>query len=462
MSSSSRVTRFLFHSVLLTLPWIGLGVVRLVSGRDTGAGFQPAYVLLVFALPCAWLAARGEGRSSRRGWAAPIFLALAVVLVSLPGLWLSRGAVGIDQALLRFGKQLIQLVLMSGFVALPLLWLDRGDRWRDAARWLGAGMAIQLIYGIAQFVHFHLPLDWFAALERVFTSNPSILAGSEELYLGDSFTGIARLRGTACEPLYLGNYLLLVLPWLGLGGRGGGRLRLATAAACVLLLLTWSRGAWLAGGFALLVWAVLSRRSGCSFAMITRGRLAAAGLAAALVLAAAALIRWPAEFLMPWQRLLQSLDLSDWSNLTRFYSMQAAWRAFLLSPLVGVGWGQFGFHFPLLVDPTGLQSQFTWPVVNNFPLQILCETGLAGMGAAVAALVLICRRTWRAVSPDTRLGAALGPEGRRAAVLCATACAGVWFQLLTFSQYNLPHIWLALGLLLAATRITDQEAERGA
>jgi hypothetical protein len=28
--------------------------------------------------------------------------------------------------------------------------------------------------------------------------------------------------------------------------------------------------------------------------------------------------------------------------------------------------------------------------------------------------------------------------------------AGVWSQLLTFSQYNLPHIWVSLGLLLAA------------
>ena len=29
------------------------------------------------------------------------------------------------------------------------------------------------------------------------------------------------------------------------------------------------------------------------------------------------------------------------------------------------------------------------------------------------------------------------------------SAAGVLFQLLTFSQFNLPHIWVALGLLLA-------------
>ena len=36
------------------------------------------------------------------------------------------------------------------------------------------------------------------------------------------------------------------------------------------------------------------------------------------------------------------------------------------------------------------------------------------------------------------------------AVLTAVACAGVWLQLLVFSQYNLPHIWVAPGLVLAA------------
>ena len=61
--------------------------------------------------------------------------------------------------------------------------------------------------------------------------------------------------------------------------------------------------------------------------------------------------------------------------------MQAAWRAFALSPVVGIGWGQFGWHFPALVDPAGLQAMFTWPVVANFPLLVLCETGLIGFAA---------------------------------------------------------------------------------
>jgi len=44
----------------------------------------------------------------------------------------------------------------------------------------------------------------------------------------------------------------------------------------------------------------------------------------------------------------------------------------------------WSLDFSALVDPTGLQSQFTWPVVNNFPLEILCETGLIGFLVLVA------------------------------------------------------------------------------
>lgn len=454
----TRPAAFFFNAILLTSPWIGMGVVRLLTGRDTGAGFQPAYLLLAAALPCAWLADRRRCARTFPDWGPPVVLLLAAALVSLPGLRLHPGAVNPDQALMRYVKQVVQLIVMLGFMVLPVLWLDRPARWRSAARWLGAGLAVQVVYAACQLIHFHSPQPWFAALERAFTSNPSILAGSAELFLGDSFTGVPRLRGTACEPLYLGSYLLLAMPWIMLRPRGRARWALF-GAGTVLLAATWSRGAWLAAVCGLAAWAALSWRSGSRPSRPSRRRAAliAAGCAAAV--AAALLIIGPQEALMPWRRLLQSLDGRDWSNLTRFYSMQAAWRAFLLSPVIGVGWGQFGFHFPLLVDPTGLQSQFTWPVVNNFPLQILCETGLAGAAAALAAAAVFCRRAWAAVSPRAPLGTALGSQGRAAAVLGAAACFAIWVQLLSFSQYNLPHIWLAAGLFLAATRRPDREAE---
>ncbi|MFH1844410.1 MAG: O-antigen ligase family protein [bacterium] len=451
----------------MVLPWIGMGAVVLITGRDLGAGFQPAYLLLAVAASLHVIAAlRGPGESSRRPDPLPrqwwVFLAASfgVVALSGVGLWLRPGEAPAAVRWLRLGKQSLQLLLMFGFLLLPLLWLRTARQWELAGRWLGVGLLFQVVYSALQTVHFFQPVGWFARLESWFTSNPSILSGSLELFLGDSFSGIPRLRGTACEPLYLGNYLLLVVPFLLLSGSGTRWRRPLIVAGLLLLLATWARGAYLAAALAVLAGLILARRSGDFRLPAGWWRWLAGGIVA---LAGGAVVLWgPHVVLLPFQRLWQSIDLEDWSNLTRIYSMQAGWRAFLLSPLVGVGWGQFAFHFPVLVDASGLNSQFSWPVVNNFPLQILCETGLVGFLFFMTICFLLGRSVWRAVSPATVVGEALGRSGRLRVMVMTVAVIGIWGQLLTFSQYNLPHIWVAPGFLLAALHgvESDVSAER--
>ena len=397
----------------------------------------------------------GSDWRAARPWSTVGLLAAVAVAVSSLGLLLHPPAGGPDGGarLWRFAKQFGQLLVMFAFVAWPLLWTRGRERWDWTRRMLALALLGQLLYGLAQGALFGRSSPVLAVAERVFTSNPAILSGSEELYLGHGFTGIPRLRGTCCEPLYLGNFLLLALPVLLLPGAGRRHRALAFGGA-LLLLLTWSRGAWLAAGGGAVAWALLARRAGGGPAdrpaASARRWLAPALLAGAVL----AVLLWRPDLLaLPARRLAQSVNREDWSNLTRLYSMQAAWRAFLLSPVVGVGWGQFGFHFVALVDPLGLQSQFSWPVVNSFPLEVLCETGVVGFAVFLAGLALLVRAVRRGAR---RVGAgAEGDEARRRIALLAAATVGVWGQLLTFSQYNLPHIWIALGLLLAAVRETE-------
>ena len=67
--------------------------------------------------------------------------------------------------------------------------------------------------------------DWFR-------SNPSIAAGSHELYLGHRFVGIPRVRAMACEPQYYGSYLLASLPFvLAAWSTASGRLRAGLGVA---------------------------------------------------------------------------------------------------------------------------------------------------------------------------------------------------------------------------------------
>ncbi len=412
--TATRAADACYLAALVSLPLVGADVIVLATGRDAGAGLQPAYLLLAAAVGLRFVGmARPAGRAAARdACREPTgrFLAQAgglvavAIGVSAAGIVVARSSVDAGEAWLRYARQAAQVVIMVCFAAYPALW-TRGDaRWRATLGALAVGLVVQEVYAVGQVLHFLRPSAAFAAVDKVFTSNPAILSGSEELYLAGHFRGVPRLRGTACEPLYLGNYLLLVLP-LAAGLAVHRRwARFAVMAGVVMLLLTWSRGAVLAGLVGLAALFVLRRRANLGLA-VGRVLVAIAAAAGATAILAAS-IAGSEAWLYPVQRLAQSFDGGDWSNLTRLYSMQAAWRAFLLSPVVGVGWGQFAFHFPLLVEPLGLQSQFTWPVVNNFPLLVLCETGIIGFGALALVSWRLWRATWR------RLAASDPPAAR--------------------------------------------------
>lgn len=448
-----------YGAALFTLPWIGMGVLRLTVGRDFGGGLQPAWLFLALACVLQMLAVWRRWRVDRRppAWNVPrtwVWATAAIagaVLLSGLGIRLAPSGEPNTITLARFAKQVVQLAIMAFFVAWPALWTRGEQRWRWTARCLVAGALFQVGYAALQEIDYFHPLGLFAHLERIFTSNPAILSGSGELYLVDRFLQVPRLRGTACEPLYLGNYLLAVLPLVPLVGWRGRWRNLAALSCAFLLLLTWSRGAWLAA-LAVVTLAILlaisARRRAVAAAPLVPGGTRLLVLGAGLLLVAA-LVSWAVGwdgFWLPWRRLAQSCNTRDWSNLTRWYSMQAAWRAFWLSPLVGVGWGQYGWHFPLLVDPTGLQAMFSWPVVGNFPLQILCETGVIGAGVFGVVSLRLTKGFWVRFKVEATVRGRLDSP----LVLTALALCGVAVQMLTFSQYNLPHIWVAWGLFLAA------------
>ncbi|MEN8005623.1 MAG: O-antigen ligase family protein [Candidatus Krumholzibacteriota bacterium] len=476
----ARCATFFYGAALVTLPWSGAGVLKLVTGRDWGGGLQPSWALLAAAVLCATVDRLrcGDWRSCcpvslrpalRRWWMFGTGAVLLSVLLSLAGLWAAPVGEPVGETVGRFGKQLVQLAIMAFFALWPAVWTRGTERWRWTMKLLLLGGSLQVLYGFFQGAHYFHSLPGFGWLDGIFTSNPSILSGSGELYLGDSFRHVPRLRGTICEPLYLGNYLLFLWP-LTLVPVWSSQARRWLAGALLLLLLgTWSRGAWLGfmGQIALVLVMMFSLRGEVRRGLFgfesRQAKMFVGGLAALLV--AVPLVGLAAGWdgvLFPFRRLIQTFSQQDWSNLTRLYSMQAAWRAFLLSPVVGIGWGQFGWHFPALVDPMGLQSQFTWPVVNNFPLLVLCETGLVGFLVFcgwVAGLVRGIRQRWIAL-PDPETNSGSDPRRKGRLVLAVAVCgAGVWLQLLTFSQYNLPHIWVSLGLMMALLADPELQAD---
>ncbi len=472
----ARCATFFYGAALVTLPWAGVGVLKLSTGRDVGGGLQPSWAFLAIAVLCRMLEFLRQGKTPpglrdlfrpgiQRWWLVGVGAVLASVLFSLAGLWLAPSAEPLAETLGRFIKQVVQLCVMAVFALWPAWWTRGARRWSWTVKLLLLGGSFQVVYSLFQGINFFNPLVGYVWLDGVFTSNPSILSGSVELYLGDSFRHVPRLRGTICEPLYLGNFLLFLWPFTLVPFLSVRTRQWLGGSLLILLWATWSRGAWL-GFMGQVVLALVlvfslpgnSRREMFGFEA-RKAKLMVAGLTVLLV--AVPLVGLAAGWegaLFPFRRLYQTFSSHDWSNLTRLYSMQAAWRAFLLSPVLGIGWGQFGWHFPVLVDPMGLQSQFTWPVVNNFPLLVLCETGLVGflvfLGWA-AGLLRGIRRRWAELFPSGPLSGQSGRLQGRLLLAVTISGVGVWFQLLTFSQYNLPHIWVSLGLMMALLADTE-------
>ena len=453
----------LFCCALFTLPWVGVGTVHFVTGHDVGGGLQPSWAFLALAIVVRAMEFSRSKKllridSLRKKQPSLLVLitlgSLLAVAISSIGLFTAPSLELLSTGWARWIRQLVQLMIMFSFLWFATLWVKGHGRWQLVIDLLFLGAGFQFLYGVIQGFNFYYPLGWYHSLEVLFTSNPSILSGSEQLYLNNVMQEIPRLRGTVCEPLYLGNFLLMVWPFLLIWQRRPA-VRLALGLLLLtLMILTWSRGAWLGLLVQILLLGLIL--------LLNRGWKTGGATHAGRV---RRIRKWPwvmvgLALLLPvadtlsggWmlQRLLATFNNQDWSNLTRLYSMKAAWLAFLQSPVTGVGWGQFAFHFPLLADPMGLQSQFTWPVVNNFPLQILCETGLTGFVVFIASALLITRKAMNILRKNRKF---VLSHSLVAAALVSVV--GVWIQLLSFSQYNLPHIWIGLGLLLAAINEED-------
>jgi O-antigen ligase len=444
---------WLLAATLFLLPWIGVGLAQLLIGRSLATGAQPALVsggLALLLLPC--LGWQGRDEEGER-WLA----LLLWILLGTAALWRLQ-EMGLQGELpwLKALKQSVQLIYFFALALLPTMLLSRSaDPQRTLLRWERAaslGLLLSSLVGLYLALAFLVELPAGHRLLAILSSNSSIASGSDELYLGHSFVGIPRVRSGAAEPLYFGSYLLCVLPLTTMAltrARGWSRawraLALLLGLAC--LLLTFSRGVYL--GFLLLLFltgmgmarGILPRPS--KRVGIPVGVLLLLGANVLSTLFTAGGITELPRLLVA--RMAQSFAHHDLSNLTRLSSWQAALNLFLAHPLFGVGWSGFGFWFYRVAADSGNAAVFGWPVTNSFPLRVLAETG--AVGALLWAWVLA-----RPLSPLRRLFRPGGKGEGTLSFVLASCLAAMLLQMLTFSQLNLPHLWLLGGMAAAAVR----------
>jgi len=426
---------------LLSAPWAGVGLFHLVLGRSLGAGIQPAYIpLLALVVTVAWSTSRNRDDN----WFGLWTIALGWTLITTTWTW-TRDVVGLAGDV-PWEKSLKQAVLWCFFVtaavSTAVVVRARGARAFERAATLGLGLAA--VVGLIQAVSFHGGIPGGSLLERIVSSNPSIASGSGELYLGDRFVGIPRVRGPFPEPLHFGSYLVAAVPisvagaWVHHGRARAWRVGVALLGA-LCLVMTFSRGAW-AGAFVVVLAVGVGMARRILPAPPLRVGIASAVGCVAVGLVAAPVLTGHGLFDLPGlvaQRVAQSFAAHDMSNLTRFWSWRVAWDLFAERPVQGIGWGGFGFWYFERAGSMGSGAHFGWPMVNNLPLQLLAELGAAGF------------LLWAAVlTPGMRALGASRPAPE--AFLLACAVAGTLVHLLTFSQWDLPHLWILFGAAVGA------------
>ncbi|MEJ2211581.1 MAG: O-antigen ligase family protein [Anaerolineae bacterium] len=237
---------------------------------------------------------------------------------------------------------------------------QRRQAWLLTDAWLLGGVIVALV-GIGQWV---LGRGVITADEvsrvRAFYGSPNNLA----LYLG-------RLLPLA----------LAVAAW-GRGDRGRWRRWLYGLAAIVLagaLFLTYSRGAWVVGLPASLL-----------FLAALRGRRTLA-LAVGLLVVLAVLV----VVVVGPGRLTSLLDASQGTTFFRLQLWQSSLSMLGDHPVLGVGLDNFLYQYRShYVLPTAWE-EFNLSHPHNFVLDFWLRLGIAGLAIALGLLVAFFRRGWR-------------------------------------------------------------------
>jgi O-antigen ligase len=455
----------LYRIAVLLCPLVGIGLAVALTGRALGTGIQPTFVPVLAGLAILFVAVLRSPRAeiSWTGDRIALVCALSWTALSTTALWRLDhiGMVG-EVAWLKSQKQLLTLFFFVAMALLPSWLVGRVSAPREMLRGLERMASAALLFAaslaLLQVFTFRLAPEFSHALRHWFSTNPSIAAGSEELYLGHQFTGIARARGPFPEPLHLGSFLIATVPLavaVAVAERGWSRWWRVGAAGsgAVALALTFSRGAYLGLGV-VAIGAVVAMTRG---ALPRPGRRHAfAGVVLTLGVGTT-LLAW-ATATPPWalpglflDRAMQSLADHDMSNLTRFYAWEAAWSMLRAHPLTGVGWGGFGFHYYSVAPAGGAGAHFGWPMANSLVLLCLAETGVVG-------LLLWARALWPALrSAFVRQSVSSGGHGWSAiCTVLALSVLGVLIHALTFSQWNLPHLWILVGSSVAAAALIDE------
>lgn len=284
---------------------------------------------------------------------------------------------------------------------------------------------------------------------------PPELTGLREQYTKSVF-GFPRVQSTALEPLYFANFLLIPIA-LCLSLLLSKNLRSLKkniflisllALSCVSLILTLSRGAYLAFGALMILFFLIYFKS-----FFSLKRLLILGLIG--VVAAFSVLGFLkftgkekniGTFLKQAAAFQKGVAVKE-----RETTYATAWKMIEEQPILGFGPGSFG---PYAAVSFHVQPKEGWLITNNLFLEIWAEEGIFGLASFTALIFILILRTLKAWQT-----AHLKKESFLKALLLGlfVAFLSILVQYQTFSILYILHFWFLIGLLLTAQNLIMKE-----
>ena len=429
----------------------GVGALVLIAGRvvprpHPGIGLA----LLVAAVPM---------RSLLEGSIAGIRIGVTEPLALLALFWLIAFR---RPGPLPLPRLLVVAALFFGYLAVSASWaIEPGQSFKEVAKWGQAAIALVAAMDLARRPADLKPVAVAAGLvlggEALFAGVRAVLAiGPESFRVG----GITRAFGTFEQPNPFGGYMALHLPFaLAAFTFWRGKLRYAASVLVALvlagILLSLSRGAWLAGiaGSLTVFW--MARR--CVPRTMQRMALVFVLVAATLLLVAGRnVVPAPALSVLSGEKDIVEIASnpgdSDFAITQRIAFWVAGARMVADRPLTGVGAGNFDESYPDY--NIGIWGE-SLGHAHNLYLNLAAETGLIGAGLFVAFLAGVVAKAARFKAKD-RLDRIL--------------VAGAAGSLVAFSVHNLVDsvfvggmgvlFGVAVGIVLALSARPSRDATR--
>ena len=335
--------------------------------------------------------------------------------------------------------------------------VGRGELVHKIVRWMvwvSAGVAF---YGITVYV----------------TGRDYIWGAMYEAY-NPYYSGTQRAASTIGNAVFCGSYLALCLPYglWAFASQGLSRQKRIYGILGGLILaglgLTFTRGAWVAGGLAcgIYLWPRADIVWNHARRVLTPDRVVL-GLTILLLLIP---VLEGLGFQGPihqtwtafWGRLDQAVRVSTTESF-RLAQYKTTWRVLQDHPFLGVGFGTFTRLFEKYKDPS-TPSGYQATTTENMYLMVACETGALGLAGILVLLFVLIRavyRGYRAAPP--------GPDRELLLASLGSFC-GFLFNMATWDALNQPTVrmtfWMFVGLALAQTHIlasrNEGRGDRGA